>query len=227
MLKLWSLTDNFPDESITKRSKGDIQTKAKTPELTLDGHTQNISACKWLTDNTVCTASWDHTIKLWDLHTAQETQTINSANKIFLSVDYSKLNNLLLATVNDRHIRLYDPRSHEGSLVKSTFTSHNGWCTSVSMSKIREHLFVSGSYDDLVKLWDMRSPRTPLYDLSGHDDKVFSVDWSENNNILSGSADNTVKIFNTTDSMMHMNGASSKITTKLSKNKNLKSNNHR
>jgi ribosome biogenesis protein YTM1 len=120
---------------------------------------------------------------------------------------------------------MYDPRSQEGSLVKSTFSSHNGWCTSVSWSKIRDYLFVSGSYDNLVKLWDIRSPRAPLYDLSGHDDKVFCVDWSSSNNILSGSADNTVKIFKTTDSLMKSNGTFS--STKSVKNKNLKNNNHR
>lgn len=107
-------------------------------------------------DKHVCTASWDYTIRIWDMYKAQETCTLTNNNKIFLSIDYSKINNLIIAGLNDRHIRLYDPRSQEGTLVKSTFTSHSGWCSSVKWSNTNEYLFISGSYDCLIKLWDTR-----------------------------------------------------------------------
>jgi len=44
----------------------------------------------------------------------------------------------------------------EGSLVKSTFTSHTQWVQSVRWSTTEEHLFISGSHDHQVKLWDSR-----------------------------------------------------------------------
>lgn len=44
----------------------------------------------------------------------------------------------------------------EGELVKSTFTSHTGWVTCLAWSPVNEHLFMSGSYDTVVKLWDTR-----------------------------------------------------------------------
>lgn len=39
----------------------------------------------------------------------------------------------------------------------------------ISWSTTEENLFISGSYDDCVKLWDIRSPEAPLFDLIGHD----------------------------------------------------------
>lgn len=74
-------------------------------------------------------------------------------------------------------------------------------------------MFLSGSYDNQVKLWDHRrynssqlrvflewlfglfSPKAPLYDLLGHDDKVLDVDWSNPKFMVSGGSDNTVRIF--------------------------------
>ena len=44
----------------------------------------------------------------------------------------------------------------DGQLVKSTFTSHNGWVAGVDWSPTNEYEFVSGAYDSLMKLWDTR-----------------------------------------------------------------------
>lgn len=44
----------------------------------------------------------------------------------------------------------------EGAIVKSSFTSHRGWVSGVSWSPNNSNHFISGSYDMLMKLWDMR-----------------------------------------------------------------------
>ena len=44
----------------------------------------------------------------------------------------------------------------EGAIVKGSFSSHTGWVSSVAWSPNNENLFISGSYDCLLKLWDTR-----------------------------------------------------------------------
>lgn len=90
------------------------------------------------------------------------------------------------------HLLLFLP---EGYVLRSTFSSHSQWVPSAMWSRTSEHLFVSGSYDTLVKLWDTRSLKAPLYDLQGHEDRVLCVDWSVDQLILSGGADNSLKMF--------------------------------
>lgn len=80
-------------------------------------------------------------------------------------------------------------------MCKTLFTSHTLWVSAVTWSQHDEHLFLSGSYDECVKLWDTRCPRAPLYDLSGHEGKVLCVDWSNPRHLVSGGTDNSVHIF--------------------------------
>ncbi|KAF9824786.1 hypothetical protein SFRURICE_013296 [Spodoptera frugiperda] len=169
------------------------QGKAREPLTTLKGHREAVSGVQWMDYNTVLSSGWDHLLKLWDCELGGIKQEI-AGNKAFFDVDWSPLNNSIITASADRHIRLYDPRSTE-SIVKTTFTSHTGWVQSVRWSKTRDTLFLSAGYDGQVKLWETRSPRTPLYDLSGHEDKVLCCDWSNPSLLVSGSCDNTLRIF--------------------------------
>lgn len=181
-------------ETQPKRSKGGGVTR--TPLQTLGGHKEAVSGLAWLDANTLASASWDHTIKVWDMELGG-LQTELVGNKAFFSVSYSPQCGGLLASSADRSVRMYDPRaSRDGAqIVTAVFTSHTGWVSRVTWCAGSQHSFATASHDNLVKVWDARSFRTPLYDLTGHSDNVLSCDWSNPEYIASGGADNDMKIF--------------------------------
>ncbi|VDO71252.1 unnamed protein product [Haemonchus placei] len=184
-------------ENKPKKRKENFITKV--PMVTLGGHKDAVVGLKWCPYNEshVISASWDHSIAVWDLQLAGEVSRIRGL-KAFTSIDVNQKSGLVISSNTDAVPRLYDPRSHDGSLVKQSFVGHTGWVSCVRWNPCDERCFVSSSFDKSVKMWDIRSSKTSLFDLHGHDDRVLCCAWGQNGLIASGSADATVKIFSTT-----------------------------
>ncbi|XP_023222871.1 ribosome biogenesis protein WDR12 homolog [Centruroides sculpturatus] len=168
--------------------------RRKVPLLTLSGHSEAVTGVQWIDMNELCSASMDNNLSLWDVEMASLKSQLNGS-KPFFDISYSPLSRHIVSASADRHVRLWDPRIKDGSVVQCAFTSHNGWVSAVHWSPVSEHQFISGSYDSVLKLWDTRSPKVPLFNMLGHEEKILCVDWSTPNRIISGGADNYIKIF--------------------------------
>jgi len=211
-LKIWGASlqqrrredddDDDDQESESKRAKSSTNSKTssssavtRTPVMTLAGHKEGISGVSWLGDKTsLVSASWDHTLRIWDTEMGGMKAEL-VGNKSFFDVSYSASAKLLITAAAERSIRLYDPNSKDGLLVKSAYTSHQGWVTCVDWCAGSDTHFVSGSHDMVLKMWDVRSFKTPLFDLSGHSDRILCANWSQPDVVVSGGADNDMKIF--------------------------------
>uniref|UniRef100_A0AAF5Q070 Ribosome biogenesis protein WDR12 homolog n=1 Tax=Wuchereria bancrofti TaxID=6293 RepID=A0AAF5Q070_WUCBA len=202
MLKVWNtdkddtstVFEKTRSEKTSKKKRTDVITKI--PMVTLSGHKDAIVSAVWSPNSAkeVLTVSWDHTISIWDLELAGQVNTL-AAKKAFTSISVCYSSSMLITGSVDPVVRLWDPRSHEGTLVKQSFIGHCGWISSVFWNKVRENLFISASFDKTIKMWDVRSNKTPLYDLVGHSDRILCCDWSVNELIVSGGVDCTMKTY--------------------------------
>jgi len=198
MVKIWSAKPSKGGDggaSEAKKARSD-STAAKpvtrTPLRTLGGHKEAISGVAWHKEDLI-SVSWDHTIKIWELELGGLKSEIVANKALFDVAVGGNRGEQLLVSGAERAIRLYDPKS--GTDVKAAFISHTGWVTAVSWAPDSTNRFVSASHDASLRVWDIRSSTTPLYEMTGHNDKVLACHWL-GQHIVSGGADNQLKFYN-------------------------------
>lgn len=120
-------------------------------------------------DGQLVTASKDKTVNY-----AQFTEAEIRSNRCFEGfhrgvVKCAQLRDahVLASTGNDRCINVFDARSEAG-LVVSIPETHRFSVNSVSWHPTDPNQLMSASFGNTIKLWDMRSPSSPVQQLRGH-----------------------------------------------------------
>ena len=201
MIKVWeskpTISENHVEEDVTTKKQKSNDAKqgpsTQTPLVTLSGQKEPVSDVLWKTNDQLVSVGWDHCVRLWDVNTGLNSQTL-TANKVILTCDYSQSNNLITTGSVDKFIRFYDLRTAEGTVLKFTLSSLNGWVSDVQWSAGNENHVMSGSYDTMVALWDIRNSKGALADLQRHTDRVMCVNCTKPSYYMSGGADCLVHI---------------------------------
>ncbi len=156
------------------------------------GHTGDVTAVAFAPDGrTIVTASWDKTIKVWDVHTGIETATLSGHSGVISALAFSPDGALLASTSWDKTARLWRLATREPVVL---LKGHAGVVTSVAFSP-RGDLIATGGWDKAVRLW--RPDGEAVAVLSGHVRMVTSVAISPDGRLVaSGSWDRTIKLWN-------------------------------
>ncbi|KAK1433135.1 hypothetical protein QVD17_10041 [Tagetes erecta] len=196
-INLWQTESSEGDiVSTKKRKKGSKEEETQSEGeavSTLVGHTQCVSSVVWPEHGTIYSASWDHSIRRWDVETGKDTLNM-FCGKVINCIDVGGESSALIAGGgSDPILRVWDPRK-PGTLAPSfQFSSHTSWITACKWhSKSWFHL-LSASYDGKVMLWDLRTA-WPLVIIDSHEDKVLCADWWNGDSVVSGGADSKLRI---------------------------------
>jgi WD40 repeat protein/energy-coupling factor transporter ATP-binding protein EcfA2 len=158
----------------------------------LEGHDKDVTSVSFSPDSkTLASASFDKTIKLWNVETGEEIRTLKGHNILVSSVSFSPDGEKLVSGGGDSIIKLWDIKTGE---VIHTLKGHNDLVYDVSFSPDGNTL-ASASFDETIKLWNVKTGQVRLT-LKGHHGFVSSVSFRSDGKILaSGSGDGTIKLW--------------------------------
>jgi len=119
-------------------------------------------------------ASWDGTLRLWDLNTGATTRRFIGHTRDVLSVAFSADNRHIISGSRDKKINLWNTLGQ----LKLSFPANEGhseWVSCVRFSPSAQHsLIVSAGWDKLVKVWSLTHCRL-RNNLIGHTGYVNTV----------------------------------------------------
>ncbi|EPX70722.1 ribosome-associated signaling scaffold [Schizosaccharomyces osmophilus] len=166
----------------------------------LTGHSHFVSDCALSFDSHYAlSASWDKTIRLWDLEKGECTHQFVGHNSDVLSVSISPDNRQVVSGSRDKTIKIWNIIGN----CKYTITDggHSDWVSCVRFSPNPDNLtFVSAGWDKAVKVWDLESfsLRTSHY---GHTGYVSAVTISPDGSLCaSGGRDGTLMLWDLNES---------------------------
>ncbi|KAL3472190.1 WD40-repeat-containing domain protein [Aspergillus californicus] len=189
------------------------------PLALLSSHTAPVSAAIFdANDSTVgYSASWDHSLRTWDLVTAALVDTRTTSHSL-LSLEHLPEHHLLATGTSARHITLIDPRASAATISAMTLRGHTNAVVSLARDPNSTYGLISGSHDGTCRIWDLRATKQDkggavgdsVYSISrkslddegktgskrvgGEGVKVFGVCWDREVGIVSAGEDKRIQI---------------------------------
>lgn len=156
---VWRLT---PDEE-----------EVAIPMKSLSGHSQAVQDCAMSSDgNFAMSASWDKTLRLWDLKRGTTIRSFVGHTSDVFSTAFSPDNRQIVSGSRDKTIKLWNTLAECKYTVEKD--AHTDWVSCVRFSPVDSPLIVSCGWDKLVKVWNI-SGCSLNFDLVGHTGVLHTV----------------------------------------------------
>lgn len=154
----------------------------------IEGHTSLVQALAELPDGRLASASFDGTIRLWDIVTGMQSATIRSPIN-WAGALAALPDGRLAAASQDNAIRLWDVvMCSETHCIQG----HSGWVNAFTV--LPDGRLASASNDKTIRLWDI-STGAETARLEGHTSRVTSLAVLADGRLASGSWDHTIRLW--------------------------------
>ncbi|PVU92372.1 hypothetical protein BB561_003867 [Smittium simulii] len=124
------------------------------PRRSLTGHNHFIQSVALSSDGQFAmSASWDKTLRLWNLNTGKTIRQFNGHKSDVLSVSFSPDNRQIVSGSRDKTIKLWNTLGECKYTVQEE--GHSDWVSNVCFSpNSASPIIVTAGWDRVVKVWD-------------------------------------------------------------------------
>lgn len=170
--------------------------------INFTGHADIVSAVAWSPDGKyIATASWDHTVQVWDASNGKLVFTYAGHTDIVYALAWSPNGKYLASGSGDNTVQVWD--ASNGHTI-ATYTGHHGLVVALAWSHDSKEI-VSGSWDDTAQIWNASTGIhiATLYD-PGNNEFIAAVSWSPNDRqIAAGSWGGLVQIWDSQGKLLY------------------------
>lgn len=124
-------------------------------------------------------ASWDNTLRLWNLETGETTQKFIGHTNDVLSVSIAKNSRQIVSASRDKTVKVWNTIGQ----CMSTLEGHSDWVSSVRFSPDDSPTVISAGWDKLVKSWDLSDYKLTA-DYIGHTGYVSTITISPDGTLV-------------------------------------------
>ncbi|ORY96143.1 guanine nucleotide-binding protein subunit beta-2-like 1 [Syncephalastrum racemosum] len=170
------------------------------PRKSLVGHNHFVQDLAISSDGQFAlSASWDKTLRLWDLNTGLTTRRFVGHTNDVLSVSFSADNRQIVSGSRDKSIKLWNTLGE--CKFHLTEDGHSDWVSCVRFSPNPANpVIVSGGWDKIVKIWDLTKLKLRT-NFIGHNGYVNTVTVSPDGSLCaSAGKDGVVMLWDLNDS---------------------------
>ena len=145
---------------------------------------------------TLASGSDDGTVKLWDVVTGKELETLNGHPAEVGSVSFSPDGKTLASASSDKTVRIWEVINIKETPISQPLRGHEDQVWAVAFSPDDKQI-VSGGPDKTLRLWDGNTGKA-IGTLQGHTNAVRALAYSPDGKyIVSGNYDNTLRLWDT------------------------------
>jgi len=203
---LFDVTWSEDNENIAVTASGDgaIQVwdmvQDKGPLYNFKEHSQEVYGVHWSqtrNEQLILSASWDKTIKLWDIKHPRSIQSFLGHEGVCYSAVWSPLiPQCFASTSGDQTFRVWDSRKpYMAVIIKA---GHDSEILTCDWSKYDRNIILTGAADCSIRGWDLRNTKHYIFQLNGHNYAVRRIKCSpfEGGKLASCSYDFSIRSWN-------------------------------